>query len=99
MFGDFLSLLAIRDVFAQAREYRSDSFLSKSLSRFHRVCEGFSRHETGNRALHEAVVRRVIAQPPILRRREQNGSHQTHERLTYGLFGFNFIERNSSAPF
>jgi len=58
--------LSILNVFSQVRKYRPNTFLLQSLRGRQGIAQIFSRHESRDRASHEFVFRRVIAQPGVL---------------------------------
>src|SRR6266481_8708875 len=78
VFLNQLRLGAVLDVFAQVCEDRSDLLASQRLRRAKCVVQSFAGHKPGHSAAHKGVMCGVVAKPPILRRSQQQGSHQTH---------------------
>ena len=71
VFRDAFRFRRIPNVFAQVREDRSDMFFFQAARGRERVAQIFAGHEARNGAAHEFVFCGVIAQPGILRSRQQ----------------------------
>src|SRR5467141_5169708 len=78
VFLNQLRLGAVLDVFAQVCEDRSDLLASQRLRRAKCVIQRFAGHKPGHCAAHKGITCGVVAKPSILRRSQQQGSHQTH---------------------
>src|SRR5216683_2536931 len=78
VFRNLLRLPAVLDVFSQVREDRSDLLASQRLRRAKCVVQRFAGHKPRHCAAHKGIMCGVVAKPSILRRSQQQGSHQTH---------------------
>src|SRR5260370_17732614 len=81
VFRNLLRLLAVLDVFSQVREDRSDLLASQRLRRAKCVVQCLAGHKPRHCVAHKRIMCGVVAKPSILRRSQQQGSHQTHSFL------------------